>query len=977
MLLLAQSGAKAVAIHPRDAYLNRALELIIERNLAADPDSALVELLGVLRALDLPLPERLAWLFERVSPAGNVPKSLRDALLENDLAARALRRLDDLQDEVDFLVRRDPDRLYRLSTLDDLRGEKPAEISFDESRSVSHEGGDFGLVLDVNVGARLGLRVLDAAAAEVQFGTRPRGLALAVEAGLAGGGTLGLRYAALAASGSGQLAWGAALVYDYPATTSVVRALRDIARDVPDALTLKGLVDAIDEPRADGLRQWRVSLERGFEFALSAGVKAGSVLLRNVSVADEKMPIRTEAKAALDLSLSVSENASRTITVSKDDAGYLWLRASREFGETVEGKLTAGFDVRIKGWDKAAVHLLGSALPDATPLIEKLGPLAQPGDWLKEQLTDALPDSLVSLAPALVGDMKPKAIAGELRRLIAEAVDTRVDLWGAALEGRADALADRIVSGLLGDIAYAALAKELRDWLEPQLQAKLGDAVTALQDRLRSELKGKSAAATDKAVDELAELLARLGRPVAKAASGVQSLVQPALQFLSDYASLRSKLISAAEEKLKLQLTVALSHSYRREHRARLDLDWGLPLAALTSIPKQAESDFRRWLFGRDPENAERPFGLDAATVRTDWLVSSSTLRTIQTGLKIDIGFSNVDARTLLKTDTRVDIGPGGVLMLRTRTESQKTHKRRVEQFTVAARALFDALAAPVDLALGQFSLDVALKDPHLKRSELDALLASLEHTGDALLSPDSREAAIASWEALAAAQGKVPSAKLHLAITMTPAARQRLYDRIKLGEDSIKRDIIRALLDAGRRRTGRQLEDALSYHYLDGDPVEEILAHWDALWQQFNVRSRAAFNGRSIDMRRRDYLSETFGLPIRRFIVPARSLHDALTAMDWPRLNGEMADVTRAFQETSDYKKAKTPADAALLLARHLDETYDQRAAEFAKDLGRALAASDEYFDKSDDVPVNTLGMMLLLHRVAGVEVEVGLTAL
>src|SRR5690606_33524084 len=213
---------------------------------------------------------------------------------------------------------------------------------------------------------------------------------------------------------------------------------------------------------------------------------------------------------------------------------------------------------------------------------------------------------------------------------------------------------------------------------------------------------------------------------VGRSARGAAGLLQPLLDFLQAYGDLRARLVAAAKDALDFRLQLALEWEQARAGEDAFDQDLRIPAEALDTAA--AAGDFQRWLLGRRLADPERPFGIPAARLQGGWTASAHRLRAFASTLSLDLGFSSLKARTLLKADTRVETGPGGVLLARSRASAKRSRQWNGDRVEAVGRALFDALASRG--LLSQFSLDLSFREAALGEAELAGLLGSLVATG-------------------------------------------------------------------------------------------------------------------------------------------------------------------------------------------------------------------------------------------------------
>ena len=951
-------GSARVRTLAADAgVLRRAMEVLHAAG-AGSLDQAFAALLAWLRdevaAGRLHADPPLRALLLAVSSAR--PAAALRAALDGFEAGQALvARLQDLQDEIPFLFRVDKDGLPRLRTLGELAGHAPARLRLGWSTESSQAPGAPAFTITAGAEAGVALAVLDAATLAERHGAvlvPASDVALVLETS----GTLHGDVRLALASGSLQASTGQtlALVFEFAPQETALAALVHVASRLPRTLDLASLAAALGLPGQDGLRQVGISGESSLAFDLSGRRRGSGIAIRTVGVQGQRRRIQRTVSAGASLELVLEDRGQRQRRIHRDASAALVLQSERRDEERVDarGELDAG--IRLTGWGTLAADLVAASLPDAAPLLEQLDAFTQPQALLQQALRRRLPATLAALAPVLTGEAQGRAANDALRHAVADALLSRFDLWHAVAGRETTALAARLTAELAGSAAGAAVAAELRSWLERTLEALSVDARARLQQFAAELVRRRQAR-------PLQEALEAVGFQAARAARGTAALVQPLLEFLQAYGAWRAKLVDASRDALNLRL--ALSVAWNREHAASdaVEQQLRIPVAALST--PAAAADFQRWLQGRAFADPTLPFGVPAASVQGSWHAVATRYSELGETLALDLGFTGIRSRTLLKADTRVEAGPGGVLLARSRASAARTRSWGKDKVHAVGRALFDALAG--EGALGQFSLDLEFTERALSRDELQGLLASLATPH--LLDAAQAEALHAARDALAATQGGDPAARLTLGMALGKGERRRLAE---LAGDALarRRAIASALALAGSGRRSRNLVEAMQALGYSGDPVEAFVHHWDGLRRKLSGGPIASvtLNGWHITRSQRSSPLYRAAVQLKHCMGAAAAMDEVLQAVaSWPHTEAMLQPPAGGDGASGDAAQAAALADQR-----------DQRASEFAADFARVLSTHDVAFDSGDDVPVFSLFLLILLARLGGSRLKARLRA-
>ncbi len=976
--------AKALTLAPEQSILGQAIDLAQSKGGAAarDPEAAFLLVLQWLRdtvmAKGLTVEAALLTLLQDMAAGQPLTATLVKALNASGLAEPLLRRLEKLQRQGHFLFQLDKDHVPRLRRLSELADADPLQLDFAETRSTNLSGDKLVFNVSAGVDLAIGLEVLSAAKAKKKYLTEVEGHGLALFARGALAGSIDVGESILKASAGASAERSLSLLYQFNPDETSVGALHHVIHDVPSSLALKALHEKLDPPGEDGLRQFSIGSATGFAFSLSGSKGISSVKLRTVNVRGKSQEIRTELTAGASLKVSYQDKGSRVIRVLKLPSGDLQLiaREERARNHNVGFGLSAG--LKVTGWETLAGKLLREALPEVDGLLQKLEPLAQPGAWLSNVLKARLPANAADIALLLTGEIDPAAATDALVERVQALLQTRFDLWAAAVEGKAEGLANSLTLALVEGISQQVLADEVRTWLQTALADVITAARSELDQWIRSEVVDPAGALVKAPIRAITDALAKAGQPLQKAVNAAADLFGPLIEFLKRYGALRAKVIAAAEKSLKLQISAKLDYSFKRVSKDSLDFSLVLPSVVAGSGALAVERDFRCLLRGKPFVDPSAPFGIPAAQIEGEWLAVSERLTEIGLGVSLDLGFpsASVSAGILLQANTRVEVGPSGVLLAKTVASAKQSYRWGGEAFSALGRGVFDALVArdaegDARQALTQFSLDVELADERFTEGELDSLLASLREGGRSLLDAAEEAAVRQQWQRLHDDAGGPPAARLRLGMALDDAARSQVV-ALASQRSALRRVAIEAMVQACADREGRDLAAGLRLFDYTGNPVDVLHAEWKALVRTLSGPGAAALNsinGVAIPMvgPSDPYVRAATGLR-----KSARALRFFVEAIEqvaiWPH-----PDTVRSTIQS----QIATGMHGGKTLARVLADHYDRLGTAFAADLARSMSASDSAYDNSENVPANTLFVILALRAMTDAELLADVVAL
>lgn len=981
--------AKALVLAPEHSILGKAIALAQAKGGAAarEPEAAFLLLLQWLRdavkAQGLTAEAALLTLLQDMAAGQPLTATLVKALNASGLAEPLLRRLEKLQRQGHFLFQLDKDHVPRLRRLSELADADPLQLDFAETRSTNLSGDKLVFNVSAGVDLAIGLEVLSAGKAKKKYLTEVEGHGLALFARGALAGSIDVGESILKASVGASAERSLSLLYQFNADETSVGALHHVIHDVPSSLALKALHEKLDPPGEDGLRQFAIGSATGFAFSLSGSKGISSVKLRTVNLNSKSQEIRTELSAGASLKVSYQDKGSRLIRVLKLPSGDLQLiaREQRARNHNVGFGLSAG--LKITGWETLAGKLLREALPEVDGLLEKLEPLAQPGAWLAKALSDALPlnpknKALASeMVELLTGQQDAETANARIVEHVQALLQTRFDLWAAAIEGKASGLANSLTLALVEGISQQVLADQVRGWLDTALGDAIKRARVELDEWIGKEVIDPATngllAAPAKAITDA---LTKAGQPLQKAANAAADLFVPLIEFLKRYGALRAKVISAAEKSLKVQISAKLDYSFKRVSKDSLDFALVLPAAVAGSGDGVVERDFRCLLRGKPFVDPSEPFGIPAAQIEGEWLAVSERLTEIGLTASLDLGFTAIAAGILLQANTRVEVGPSGVLLAKTVASAKQSYRWGGEAFSALGRGVFDALVArdaegDTRQALTQFSLDVELADERFTEGELDSLLASLREGGRSLLDAAEEAAVRQQWQRLHDDAGGPPAARLRLGMALDDAARGQVV-ALASQRNALRRVAIEAMVQACADREGRDLAAGLRLFGYSGDPADLLHAEWNTLVHKLGGPGAAALdsiNGVAIPKAGPSDPRVRAAAGLRRSARALRFFVEAIEqAATWPD-----PDTLRSGIQSQIAAGMHGGKTLACVLADH----YDRLGTAFAADLARSMSASDSAYDNSENVPANTLFVILALRAMTDAELLADVVAL
>jgi hypothetical protein len=888
MFIIETKGGSTLAAAPEKATLQQALSVARAADAGLELDAAFAMLLDWIKAElgagRLTSSASFAAFMASLQSSRRVSDAVRAALAASGLGQRIVNRLQDLQDEHPFLVTLDGDGNPRLPTLGELEGVAVVDLEFAESKQVATEGAT-RFKISGAAAARVQLDVLSAHEAFRQHGQPVQGSVLRLRASGALEAGIDVSLAPATFAAGVEASRGIVLLYQFTPDTTSLAALDHLVRDIPAGMQLGDVAAALDLPAQPGFRLLQLERAAGFHFDLSARLGYSQVTLRTVSAAGREQEIKSELAAGAALKVGYRDAGSRQVQVHSDANGDIVLRAESKRAEALSAGLDINAGITITGWSTLARSLMQASLPDAADLLAKLDRWAQPGEWLAARLTQALPKGLEPLIPVLVGASDDAA--GALRMAIAELIDSHVNPWTAVLEQRSELLTDALVERIAPRASDAHAASLLRGWLSKQLGGVLGDLRKELLATIADKISDANDAVARQLAQALGDELRAVGRAVRQGASSAADFLQPAIGFLDDYSRLRRKLLDLADRALRFTLEVTLKHELRRTASDTLSFDLRLPREFALAGGPAVEADFRRWLRGAAFVDPMRPFGRPLAEVEGNWKASSARLTESSTSLAIDLGFTGVQAKAMFSSTTQIEVGPGGVLLATTRTESSKASTWGNERVSALGRAMLNAMLS--DNPISSFQLDIAFRDAELTEGELRSLIASLRRPAGGILIDDALAATLtAQWQALQHAAGSAPAAVLKLGFALGESGRDALRT---LCADSarLRMAIATSMVEVCSGNPARDLGRALATFNYSGDPATLFVQHWEEIRRTlgYGLSRYPTLNGVPISpSSKTTSLSSPWGAAnaLRRSIRPAHGIYEALSsAAGWP----------------------------------------------------------------------------------------------
>ena len=963
------SGLQAVSA--KDLEITEVLRELVAQSHAQDADSAASMLVDWLAA---GLANRsdgrsgpVIDLLGRVAN-GNVPTPV-DVLLSAKGFQNLLSRLVDLQDEwlggddVPFLFRVSDGRPV-LVRLQDAIGTTPVKFALSAKRGTQLGSTDgLNLAINARVSATLEIQIPKLESLKDRYGLERFGAGRAAMAVIATGEfgagadwSIGLA----AFSAKAQFLRRLSAVYDFPAARTSIGALVSISNNVAKGLGPQSINQALSVAGEDGLKLIQIDRARGFTFALGFEQGLSFVDVRTVSVDGKQSPITLNAGATFKLGVSHQENRQRQLRISRHAGGGVLLAST--LTDTEETAVNVGFEAgfTITGWGDIAKSLAEANLPKAEALLAKLGDAATPGKWLRQKIKDALdfvPDDLAPLAQLITGELDAAQAQAQIASRITDLLDSKVSLWQAVDHSNVDVLAQSLAEALTPLASLQPLRAKLTAALVKALNhsSLLDDALAKLK-ALIPTTKGP--------LDELTKLLAQ--DKVQKA----DDLVKPLLDFLSKYEAFREKLIAGADKLAKLRFGIAINHARKMVAADTLETQFVIPIAALGTAV--AKADLEAWVTGGRFSNASLPFGVPQAN--DAWKIVSTRSSESTTRVRLDLALVDASTEDLLKSDTRVEVGPGGVLVALTRAAAKKVAKNSWsdEVVTASGATVLDALSP--HLPMTELSFDLEFEDQRFKETELNSILASLSRLGASGFPQNVTDDIWTDWEVLRKKQGvKAPKAKLRVGLSIDEPQRAKLHALGSNQAQTIRRaELAAALVQATKQRPERDVAIALQKLGYEGDAAAEFARAWPrfARWLKYNgpkavgqiISTENLPGSESVKTHVSRAVNALVGatrvvVAIERVLSYAANRSAASNELD-----SRIQKLRRAHAGLQDY-------EYAFLASKSLADEYAEQGRDVAKALGRALSAADVYLDMNNNVPVNTLILMSFLSKACGAQ--------
>lgn len=967
------SGLRAAS--PAKLAVTEVLQTLVARGEASNIDSAadlLIRWVAGQLARQGDKPRGLVIdLLGRVV-AGQVPAAV-DQILSAVGFQSLLAQLVDLQDEwlggdeAPFLFRVS-DGLPVLVRLKDLAGTTPVRFAF---------AADAGQTLGSADGLKLAIKAEASATFEIQvptldslserfgldtFGPARSAVAIIAKGELGAGADWSLGPAAFSASAN--FSRGLTAVYDFPAEHSSVRALTAVVEGLPNGLSPGAIHRAIAVPGEDGLKLIQIDRARGFTFSLGYEKGVSLVDVRTVSVDGKESPITLSAAATFKLGVSHQEGQQRQLRIARRAAGGLKLSSTQV--DSAETGVDVGFEAgfTITGWGDIAKALVEAHLPEAEDLLAKLGPAATPGQWLRDTLKQAigkLPEDLAPLVGLITGELDPEQAQAALTTRIQDLLDSKVSLWTSVLQDRLEEL----VRSSVEQLTPSASLMSFRPALMEALTNAFDEA--SLLDKARRALlsqipKGKAQLA------DLTQLLAKVGDRVNAAATKADQLVEPILKFLKDYDAFRQKLIAGADKIAKLRFGIAIDYARKDVATDTLETGFVIPEGVLETAA--ARSDFKAWVTGGRFGDPALPFGVPQAN--DAWKVVSTRTSESTTAIRLDLALADATTVDLLKSDTRIEVGPGGVLVALTRASAKKLAKNSWsdEVVTATGATILDALSP--HLPMSALSIDLEFEDQKLEERELVSILASLARVGAAGLPTSVSDRIWNDWETVRRNQGaKAPKANLRIGLVIDNPRRERLLELAR-NKDKRRAALANALLHATVERPERDAVKALAVLGYDGDPAAVLVRDWDryVAWLRFKGANKVGHIIAAENLPGAASVNNPVGRAVKA-IWGAFDVVNAIdrllaTAIQWPDASDRHTKLMQTLLKT---KPGLQNYEVAFLASKQLADEYSRNGRDVARALGRALSAADAMFDRNDGAPVNSLILLSFLSSVSGAE--------
>lgn len=730
--------------------------------------------------------------------SGNPTQAVKRALNQWDKAQAAINRLVALQGDDPWLFNADGQGGIRLLTLADINGKTPVDLDITLGRKAEPETGEFLFTFAGDAKAAITLEVADAKELQKDFGISGVSPATDLftvfsvlgELGVQGTGERGGSAGEIGVSAGLQGSASAHLLFQHAPAKTTVTALADSVADLVDPFDLDSIARRLKPRGAQGLQHIR------FHGASSGWIDLDLNLARAVSTPTlvktpegaTNLPLNQWLNAKVKASYRAE--ATRELSVTREPGGIILTTVQRSMQRRSLG-VTVGAGIELVGLGEVAGQWAAHLLPDLGELKATLEEFAKPGDMLVERI-DAILDEhdpwVQSLGNLLLGQSDAQSAASELTdhlmRRVTDAVDTAVDVFDVD-PGKPEELAARITSHMTKDNELLKVyGVQIQQWLTEAL----GNALTSVWSSLENEVEKHRNALLEKIDAGASDAVTGVLRPLEEYGKSARELVKdlnqhatellsPVIKLLQRYGEQRQKLIAAVEKSAKAKLALSLAITRSREQRSGATARYRLELPSEgQDYPARTVSDYRRWLIGRLPLDAD--FG-GMATLE-DGSVQSGISGSYTTNVTLDLGALSFGYRELVEAKADFNVALDGTILVGTAGfKGRKSTSQVLGSATAEARfsGLIPVIGADGAVSGDPFSIGYTYSNDDCEAGDLEALFATVRRfrsSGVFGILPVGRDRLlIDAWE-----NRLDPRARVDVTGVIPADALQRLVDR-------------------------------------------------------------------------------------------------------------------------------------------------------------------------------------------------------
>lgn len=465
------------------------------------------------------------------------------------------------------------------------------------------------------------------------------------------------------------------------------------------------------------------TLETFGQVRLGGTVEAGkSWRIRRGSPDDEAPRIEAVARVGGSYAVDWARAGRYRIRVERA-SGSLRIRLDDQETTEFTRALSLGASLRVEGLGEVVGPVLDehAGLPDE--LLGMARRYARPTGLLREWIDKNVEDERVRrLLETLLSEGDAGDLAPELGRLVAEAVDARVENWTELLAGEVTGVARRAL-----ELLAPALSTELVDRAEEEV----ADLLEAAGEFLREEIRGT-----------LTDLVARLGAGVAREIRKIvevpleslaeleaeaQRLLKPAIALIQRYREVHRRLGEAVELATHEELGLSIAREVKTSRT-----DQALLVFVLTPGTDRAQELYRQMLLGDFREAMRAGLDSDVGGIELEDGVFKRALQYRRTsGVTIDLFGFKASQKSILTSDVRIEYDPAGnVTVFEGEAVLRAVRRGRSASQQLRLASAIRLAHTEEDDTIVPFTARLSYQDEDLKLEELHTLLGRLEAAG-------------------------------------------------------------------------------------------------------------------------------------------------------------------------------------------------------------------------------------------------------